>query len=117
MAGFKNPFRRKKIPHPDGVAAYYTAGVVFDGGAEHLAYHNDRPHPLLTSYAGFLTRRQLQVTSRQVVYQYGGAPLQPILQGIVAGQVTTAPLLQNGSLSGNVNNTALNNNLFGGVQS
>jgi hypothetical protein len=117
MPGFKNPFRRPKIQHPDGLdSTYYTAGFVFDGGAEHLAYHNDRPHPLLTKYAGFLTRRQLRVTNQQTIYQYAGAPLQPLLQGVVAGQVTTASLLQNGTLSGNPNNVALNNSLFGGVQ-
>ena len=118
MPGFKNPFRRPKIQHPDGLdSTYYTQGFIFDGGAEHLAYHNDRPHPLLTRFGGFLTNHQLRVTDRQVVYQYAGAPLQPILQGVVAGQVTTQPLIQQGSLSGNDNNVLINHSLFGGVQS
>lgn len=89
----KNPFRRAKINHPDGLdSTYYTAGIVFDGGAEHLAYHNDRPHPLLTSFAGFLTNRQLRVTTPQTVYQYSGAPVQTILPGFVAGQLITQSL-------------------------
>ena len=118
MPGFKNPFRRPKIQHPDGLdSTYYTAGFVFDGGAEHLAYHNDRPHPLLTRFGGFVPRRQYAIYNPQTIYQYAGAPLQPILQGIVAGQVTTSPLIQNGSLTGNLNNVNLNSNLFGGVQS
>lgn len=95
----KNPFRRKKIQHPDGLdSTYYTAGLVFDGGAQHLAYHNDRPHPLLTGFAGFLTDRQLRVTTPQVVYQYHGAPVQAILPGIVAGQIHTYPLISQDQL-------------------
>lgn len=117
MAGFKNPFRRPKIQHPDGLdSTYYTAGLVFDGGAEHLAYHNDRPHPLLTRFAGFLTNRQLRVTDRQVVYQYNSLPVQGLIRGIVAGQVTTQPLLAQNQLPVNDNNAVLNNSLFGGVQ-
>lgn len=117
MAGFKNPFRRKRIPHPDGVAAYYTSGIVFDGGAEHLAYHNDRPHPLLTQFAGFIPQRQFMVKTPQVVYQLNSLPLQPLLQGVQAGQLSNpGPLTQNGTLTGNPNNVALNNSLFGGVQ-
>lgn len=111
-----NPFRTKKIPHPDGVDAYYTPGVVFDGGAEHLAYRNDRPHPLLTQYAGFIPRRQIRVTEAQVVYQYNALPVTSIIPGFIAGQVTTQSLLEAGDLSGNPNNVALNNTLFGGVQ-
>lgn len=95
----KNPFRRQKIQHPDGLdSTYYTEGMTFDGGAQHLAYHNDRPHPLLTSFAGFLTNGQLSVTTPQVVYQYQGAPVQSILPGIVAGQISTAPLISQDQL-------------------
>jgi hypothetical protein len=117
MAGFKNPFRRKKIQHPDGLdSTYYTQGLVFTGGAESMAYHNDRPHPKLTRFGGFIPRRQLQVLNPQTVYQYAGAPLQPILQGVVAGQINTAALLQQNQLPTTPNNTVLNNSLFGGVQ-
>lgn len=111
-----NPLKRTKIPHPDGVDAYYTPGVVFDGGAEHLAYRNDRPHPLLNSYMGFIPNRQLRVTERQVVYQYNALPVTTIIPGFVAGQVTTQSLTQQGELSGSINNVVLNNALFGGVQ-
>lgn len=118
MAGFKNPFRRKKIPHPDGLdSTYYTQGVVFDGGADHLAYHNDRPHPLLTPYAGFIPHRQMQVKSPQLIYQMNALPVLTIIPGFVAGQVANAPLLQNGELSNtNPNDVLVNNALFGGVQ-
>lgn len=109
-------FRKKKIPHPDGVDAYYTPGVVFDGGAGHLAYRNDRPHPLITPFAGFIPRRQLRVTNPQTIYQYNALPVVSILPGFVAGQLTTAQLLQNGQLTGSGNNVIANNALFGGVQ-
>jgi hypothetical protein len=111
-----NPFK-KKIPHPDGLdSTYYTQGVVFDGGAEHLAYRNDRPHPLINAYMGFIPRRQLRVTERQVVYQMNALPVMPILSGFVSGQFRAAPLTQQGDLTGSANNVALNNSLFGGVQ-
>lgn len=117
MAGFKNPFRRPKIQHPDGLdSTYYTAGLVFDGGAEHLAYHNDRPHPMLTRFAGFLTNKQLRVTNVQNVYQYNSLPVIGLIAGINAGQVTTAPLLGPNQLPSSPNNNNLNTNLFGGVQ-
>lgn len=112
-----NPFSsKKKIPHPDGVDAYYTPGVVFDGGAEHLAYRNDRPHPLLNKYMGFIPQRQIRVTEAQVVYQFNSLPVTPLLAGFVAGQVDTQSLLQEGDLTGSPNNVALNNALFGAVQ-
>lgn len=115
---FKNPFRRKPIPHPDGLdSTYYTQAYIFTGGSESLAYHNDRPHPLLTTFGGFLPAQQLRLTNRQTVYQYSGAPLQPVLPGIVAGQMYGAPLTQQGQLGGSANNNLLNNSLFGGVQS
>lgn len=117
MAGFKNPFRRKQIPHPDGLdSTYYTQGIVFTGGAESRAYHNDRPHPLLTTFAGFIPARQYQVKTPQVVYQYNSLPVQSILPGVQAGQFTRQGLIQAGDLTGNPNNVALNNALFGGVQ-
>lgn len=110
------PFRAKKIPHPDGVDAYYTPGIVFDGGAEHLAYRNDRPHPLITAYAGFIPHRQLQVVEPQTVYQFQSLPVTPLLPGVYAGQFSQLSLLEEGDLSGNANNDALNASLFGGVQ-
>lgn len=105
------------MPHPDGLdSTYYQAGVVFDGGAEHLAYINLRPHPLITTYAGFIPGRQLRVTTPQVVYQLNALPVLSVLPGVVAGQLTTAQLLQNGQLAGSDNNAVANNALFGGVQ-
>lgn len=113
-----NPFKRTKIPHPDGLdSTYYTPGIVFDGGAEHLAYRNDRPHPLLTKYGGFIPARQMAVKTPQVVYQFNALPVLSIIPGFVAGQVQQLPLLQNGQLSGTDNNNLANNSLFGGVQS
>lgn len=111
-----NFFRSKKIPHPDGINAYYTPGVVFDGGAEHLAYRNDFPHPLLNQFNGFIPRRNIRVTEFQTVYQFNALPVMTILPGFVAGQVTTQSLLQQGDLTGSQNNVVLNNALFGGVQ-
>lgn len=111
-------FRRtKKIPHPDGVEAYYTPGVVFDGGAEHLAYRNDNPHPLLNRFMGFIPNRNIRVTSPQTVYQFNSLPVTPIIAGFVAGQVNTQSLLQMGQLSSSDNNTVVSQSLFGGVQS
>lgn len=113
-----NIFTKKHIPHPDGLdSTSYRPGVVFDGGAEHLAYINIRPHPILTQFAGFIPHRQYQVKTPQVVYQYNALPIISILPGIQAGQVQTLPLLENGQLSGNINNALTNNSLFGGVQS
>jgi hypothetical protein len=118
MAGFKNPFRRNKIQHPDGLdSTYYTAGITFDGGAEHLAYHNDRPHPLLTKFGGFIPRRQLSVITPQVVYQLNALLVSSIIPGIVAGQMNTQALLASGELSNTPNNNLINNALFGAVQS
>lgn len=114
--GFLAIFRKKKIPHPDGVDAYYTPGIVFDGGAEHLAYRNDRPHPLLTPYGGFLVQKQLPLRSPQSVYQYNALPVSSILPGVVAGQTQFQPLLQQGQLPNTDNNAVLSNALFGGVQ-
>lgn len=112
-----NPFRRKKIPHPDGLdSTFYAQGYVFNGGAEHLAYINTRPHPLLTSYAGFIPRRQIRVVEPQTVYQFHSLPVQPILPGVVAGQLSTQSLTYNGELSNSDNNYVANRALFGGVQ-
>lgn len=112
-----NLFRKKLTPHPDGLdSTYYQQGVVFTSGAESLAYVNLRPHPLLTQYGGILPRRQLRVTERQVVYQYNALPVTSILPGFVAGQVTTAPLLQQGQLPNTPLNQIANNALFGAVQ-
>lgn len=109
-------FFRRKIPHPDGVDAYYTPGVVFDGGAEHLAYRNDRPHPLLNQYMGFIPQRQIRVTEFQTVYQYHALPVTPIISGFIAGQVDTQALSASGDFSGSANNTLIQNTIFGGVQ-
>ena len=111
-------FLRKKMPHPDGLdSTYYAPGYVFTGGAENLAYINLRPHPLLTPFAGFLTNGQLRVTDAQTVYQYNALPVQSILPGVPAGQLTTTELLASGQLPNTPNNVVANNALFGGVQS
>lgn len=112
----RNPFKRK-IPHPDGVDAYYTPGVVFDGGAEHLAYRNDRPHPLLTRFAGFIPQRNIRVTEFQTVYQYNALPVMTILAGFTAGQINTQPLSTEDQFSSGANNQLIQQTIFGGVQS
>jgi hypothetical protein len=113
MLGFP---KRQKIPHPDGINAYYTPGIVFDNGAEHLAYRNDYPHPLLTRFAGFVPRRNIRVTNPQTIYQFNALPVTPIIAGFVTGQVVTQALTQQGQITGTQNNVLVNNTLFGGVQ-
>lgn len=101
----KNPFTRSKMQHPDGLdSTFYVQGFVFSGGAESLAYVNTRPHPIEGIPAGIQVKRQLRVTTPQVVYQMLALPVQPILPGFVAGQQYTAPLTSQP-------------NSFGGVQS
>ena len=113
----KNPFRRKKIPHPDGLdSTFYVQGYTFNGGAEHLAYINTRPHPVLTKYAGILPRKQLRVFEAQTVYQMQSLPVQPIIPGVQAGQLLTQSLTYNGELANSDNNYVANRALFGGVQ-
>lgn len=112
-----NIFARKKIPHPDGLdSTFYSPGIVFDGGAEHLAYINKRPHPMLTSYGGFVVQRTISPIDRQVVYQFQTLPVTALLPGVQAGAIPYNPLLQEGQLNSNANNTLVEGTLFGAVQ-
>ncbi|MGH7955115.1 MAG: hypothetical protein ACREOZ_04060, partial [Gloeomargaritales cyanobacterium] len=71
-----NIFRKKHIPHPDGLpSTSYSQGIVFTGGAESLAYINTRPRPLETWPAGFIPRRDIQVREPQIVYQFNALPV------------------------------------------
>lgn len=113
-----NPFARKKVPHPDGLdSTFYTPGIVFDGGAEHLAYINERPHPLLTPLAGFVVQRNISPVDRQVVYQFQAPAVMALLPGVQAGAIPSQQLLTSGQLSTSPNNNLLESNLFGAVQS
>jgi len=113
-----NWFARKKIAHPDGLdSTFYSPGVVFDGGAEHLAYINERPHPLLTKYGGFIPRIQISPTERQVVYQFQALPIIPVLAGVQAGAIPAQSLLQSNQLNNSPNNALVQDTLFGAVQS
>lgn len=113
-----NPFARKKVPHPDGLdSTFYSPGIVFDGGAGHLAYINERPHPQLTQFAGFIPHRGISPTSRQVVYQFQTLPVVALLPGVQAGAIPSQSLLANGQLSNTANNNLVSDTLFGAVQS
>lgn len=90
-------FFKKKIPHPDfpeGTfqnAPFYTGGIVFDGGAERLAFRQSQPHPLQERLQGILAG-QLPVTEPQNVYQLKSASMQPLIAGVTAGQIIFQPL-------------------------
>jgi hypothetical protein len=102
--------RKKQIHHADGIPnSYYTAGEVFDGGAERFVFNNDIPHPLV-GFPNGIRAGEYRFIQPQTVYQYLALPVVPILPGIVPGQLVFNPLndpnaLPDNSLGG-----------FGGVQ-
>jgi hypothetical protein len=107
--------RKKQIHHADGVPnSYYTAGEVFDGGAERFVYNNEIPHPLVGFFGGIRVG-EFRFIQPQTVYQNLALPVVPILPGIVPGQLVFNPLLDPNNLPNDANGAYLTS-VFGGVQ-
>jgi hypothetical protein len=78
-----NPFIRKRVANPGNPQYYFTAGDVFNGGAEHLAFESVLLHPL--QGIGGIVAGSLRVTQPPQIYQSLALPLQPFVGGIGAG--------------------------------
>lgn len=92
----RNPFAhwlKPKVSTSDG--SFYTAGRVFQPGAEGMAFETVYLHPLQDQYSGIVPARSIRTRQPPQVYQTLALPTQPLLAGFVAGSFRNSPLYQN----------------------